>query len=261
MMSTSSSVRSPSRGVSALPGCYIFALLAGLVVATLVWAGYTFLKQVDELAAFTDEEPVALAVVAPGAAQLAALEERLSAFGAAAGAGQPAELTLSVDDLNTILAGFPRLAEMKPLLVVRRLGPEAAFTADISFPMNSLPGRRRYLNGQLDGRFGLHPEAGLFISVLDVRVPGRTVPPGFIEVYQRGIIPGKNFGFLDDMLVRNFRDDRHFAEPLRRLSSLRSTEGEITFSTVAATGSSNREAAAGSLIPSPVGSAFKGKNN
>ena len=67
---------------------------------------------------------------------------------------------------------------------------------------------------------------GSFVSVLDVRVPGRTVPPGFIEVYQRGIIPGKNFGFLDDMLVRNFRDDPAFADPLRRIRRLQLHLGE-----------------------------------
>jgi len=234
-MSTPSTQRSASRGVSALPGCYIFALLGALVAATLVWAAYTFLHQSGELAAFTDETPARLAVAEPAPATVEALGRRIQAFGAAATAGQPAELALTLEEVNTMLAGFPRLADVKPLLVIRRLGPEATFTADISFPMNSLPGRRRFLNGALDGRFGLHPEAGLFVSVLDVRVPGRTVPPGFIEVYQRGIIPGKNFGFLDDMLIRNFREDPVFATPLRLIASLQSTEGRLILSTKAQT--------------------------
>ena len=251
-MSTPTSVRSPASGVSALPGCYIFSLLAVLVAGTLIWAGYTFFHQVGELKAFTDPSPVVLAVVEPAPAQIEDLTRRLGAFEAATLDGRAAELTLSVDDLNALLAGFPRLAAIKPLLRFRRLGPDATFTADISFPMNSRPGRRRHLNGEIDGRFGLHPEAGLFISVLDVRVPGRTVPPGFVEVYQRGIIPGKNFGFLDDTLIRNFRDDQKFAEPLRRIASLQSQEGQITLSTERRSGAGSAEPTPRSPVPSPA---------
>lgn len=230
-MSSPSPTPPSTRGISALPGCYIFAIGAFLLIGAIIWGVYTFLRQADELEAFTDLAPAALTVVDPDPAAVEALRARLSAFGEAATAGRDAELSLTCDDLNTLLGGFARLADMKPLLRVSRLGPEATFTAEVRFPMNALPGRRRYLNGEMDGRFGLHPEAGLFISVLDVRVPGRTVPPGFIEIYQRGIIPGKNFGFLDDMLVRNFRDDQVFAEPLRRIRSLQSSGESLILST------------------------------
>jgi hypothetical protein len=253
-MSAPSPHRPPVRGVSALPGCYIFAIGAALLVGAVIWAVYTFLRQADELAAFTDPEPAPMAVSTPDSTQVEALQSRLADFVAAAAAGKPAEMSLTSDDLNTLLAGFPRLAEIKPLLRVRQLGPDATFTADVRFPMNSLPGQRRYLNGEMDGRFGLHPEAGLFVSVLDVRVPGRTVPPGFVEVYQRGIIPGKNFGFLDDMLLRNFREDPAFAAPLKRIGALRFAEGKliISASKTAAT-SIPVTASPGSTTTSPPG--------
>jgi len=193
---------------------------AVFLVGAVVWAGYTFLRQADELKAFTDTDPAPLAEFSPAPGALAALQSRLTSFAEATTAGHPAELALSVDDLNTMLTGFPRLADVKPLLRVRQLGPDATFSLDIRFPMNALPGHRRFLNGEMDGRFSVHPEAGLFISVLDVRVPGRTVPPGFIEVYQRGIIPGKNFGFLDSMLMRNFREDPGFAPTLIRVAAV-----------------------------------------
>jgi hypothetical protein len=57
------------------------------------------------------------------------------------------------------------------------------------------------------------------------------VPAGFVEVYQRGIIPGKNFGFLDEMLIRNFRDDPAFTVPLKSITSLRSGEDTLILST------------------------------
>lgn len=230
-MASSSKQPAPARGASALPGCYIFALGAFLLVGVAIWAVYTFLHQAEELKAFTDEAPAPLEALAPEPAHVEALAGRLREFAAAGAAGQPAQLTLTPEDVNTLITGFDRLAELKSFIRVRRLGPDATFTADIRFPLNGLPGHRRYLNGELDGRFGLHPDAGLFVSALNVRVPGRTVPPGFIEVYQRGVIPGKNFGFLDDMLLRNFRDDPVFAAPLKQIATLASSEGTLVLTT------------------------------
>lgn len=247
-MASSPQQSTPSRGVSALPGCYIFALGAALLVGVAIWAAYTFLHQAEEMKAFTDEAPAPLEALAPDPARVASLAERLKAFDASGAAGQPAQLSLTVEDLNTLITGFERLADLKSYLRVRRLGPDATFTADIRFPLNSLPGHRRFLNGELDGRFGLHPEAGLFVSALDVRVPGRTVPAGFIEVYQRGVIPGKNFGFLDDMLIRNFRDDPVFVGPLKRIGSLTSSEGVLVL-TAKAPGSKAPNVQSGSSSP------------
>jgi hypothetical protein len=230
-MPTPTTDRSPARGVSALPGCYILALGVFLLAGVVIWAVYTFLRQAEELKAFTDLEPAALALETPAADRVADVQRRLESFAEAATAGREAEMVLSLEDLNTMLTGFPRLEAVKPLLRVRQLGADATFTADIRFPLNALPGHRRFLNGELDGRFGAHPEAGLFVSVLDVRVPGRQVPAGFLEVYQRGIIPGKNFGFLDDMLIRNFREDPVFAMGLKRIARVQTHEDALIIST------------------------------
>ncbi|MFN0125736.1 MAG: hypothetical protein ACKV19_03505 [Verrucomicrobiales bacterium] len=233
-MSSASTQRPEPRPVSALPGCYILLIGLVLLVGAGIWAAYTLVKQAGELEAFTDLEPAPLVVVEPASARVAELQNRLKNFGDAALARRPAELRMKVQDLNDLLAGSPRLVDLKTLIRVRQIGPDATFSADIRFPMNALPGKRRYLNGEMDGRFGLHPEAGLFVSVLDVRVPGRVVPPGFIDVYQRGILPGKNFGFLDEMVLRNFRDDPAFAVPLTRIATLTSEEGALVLSTVKA---------------------------
>lgn len=254
-MSSVSTQRPEPRPVSALPGCYI--LLIGLVLlgGAGIWAVYTLVTQAGELEAFTDLEPAPLVVAEPASTRVAELQDRLKGFADAAVARRPADLRMSVEDLNDLLAGSPRLADLKTLMRVRQIGPDATFTADIRFPMNALPGKRRYLNGEMDGRFGLHPEAGLFVSVLDVRVPGRVVPPGFIDVYQRGILPGKNFGFLDEMLLRNFRDDPAFAVPLTRIASLTSEEGALVLTTTKAetktTASDAPPASSTSIRPQP----------
>ncbi len=238
-MAAATSNQKEGRPVSVVPGCYILIIGVVLVVGTVVWGGYTFFRQAGEMEAFTDLEPAVLAVEAPDAAQVAELQGRLARFAEASGG--PAELALTRDDLNALLSGFPRLADVKSMIRVREIGPDATFTADISFPMNALPGRRRYLNGELDGRFGAHPEAGLFVSVLDVRVPGRTVPPGFIDIYQRGIVPGKNFGFFDDMVLRNFREDPGFVGPLTRIASVTTEDDRIVVSTTKGASNPDRE--------------------
>lgn len=206
-----------------LPGCYIFIIGGLLLLFAAIWAVYTFTKQARELAAFTAAEPAALAVASPAPEEVEALRARLLSFQKAADAGE-ATLSLTVADLNTLLGGFPSLAEVKPLLVVREIKPEARLVAGISFPMNSLPGRRAYLNGEIEAKLGYHPEAGPFISTEDIRVPGKTVPPGFVEIYQHGVIPGKNFGFLDEMLLKNFRTDPALAAFWKRLKAVTSTE-------------------------------------
>ena len=101
-----------------------------------------------------------------------------------------------------------------------------------SLPINSLSGRR-YLNGRLICKLGAHEKAGLFIAVTDIQVPGRSVPAGFIDVYQRGIIPGKTFGFLDDALLRNFRADPAVSRTLARVKSVAASNGSVTLVTKA----------------------------
>ena len=106
------------------------------------------------------------------------------------------------------------------------MGPGLA--ARVSFPLNTLPGRRAYLNGTVLFKPDIKPKAGFCLLTEDIAVPGRTVPPGFLDVYQRGIMPGKTLGFLDDMLVSRFRPDKDIGPILTHLQRVEVTDGKLT---------------------------------
>jgi hypothetical protein len=219
---------------SALPGCYILGLLGVMVLGFGGWGVYTLVRQSRALETFTATAPAALAAPAPTDEAVAALRAKLGAFRDSAAAGKEASVTLDVGEINTLLGGFASLAEIRPLLVCREIGSDGALTAEVSLPLNSFSGRR-FLNGRFLCRVAAHDTAGLFIAVTDVQVPGKAIPAGFVDVYQRGIVPGKTFGFLDDMLLRNFRADPEAAATLAAIKRVTSAPGVLTLSTAPAT--------------------------
>lgn len=228
-----SSARQPVTGFSPLPGCYIFIVLALFIVGVVTWAGWTFYRQSQQLARFTEPEAKPPMVRAVTAEETAAVAEKLKAFQEAATAEEDAEatLTLTADEFNIMLAGFESLSEVRPLVSCRDIKPENQVVAQVSFPLNSLPGQRVYLNGEIHFTVGLHHEGGPYLWVTAIEVPGKEVPPGFLDIYQRGVMPGKTFGFFDDMILRNFRVDPALAPAFQKIKSVTSQPGEITFST------------------------------
>jgi hypothetical protein len=224
---------------SALPGCYILGLLGLMVLGVGVWGAFTLVQQGRALETFTATGPATLDVPAPTEEAVAALRTKLGAFRESAGAGRAASVTLDVAEINVLLGGFASLAEIRPMIVCREIGADGALTAEVSLPLNSLSGRR-FLNGRFLCRAGAHEQAGLFLAVTDVQVPGKSVPAGFLDVYRRGIIPGKTFGFLDDMLLRNFRADPEVAATLAAIKRVSSVPGAITLSAGPLAGSEAR---------------------
>ena len=206
-----------------------------MLVGLGVWAVYTFRQQAQALGAFTSPDPQTLPVRITTGPEVQALRDKFNAFKSLVDRGEAASLVVTHDELNILLSGFESLADIKPLFVVRELKPDGKFVAQVSFPLNTLPGQHRYLNGEIDGVIGAHHESGLYIAAQDVRVPGKTVPMGFKDVYQRGVIPGKSFGFLDDMLLRNFRADPAVSATLRHIRRVSSTTEQLTLSTKAQT--------------------------
>lgn len=216
----------PVSGFSPAPGCIIGLIGLVLVVLVGIWAIYTFVTQARQLDAFTDPEPAGLVVPEVGEAERTAVREKVRHFASEMEAGREATLRLDAAELNAMLAAYESLQEMRPLMTVREIGPES-LTVQASLPLNTLPGRRAYLNGLLLLQPGVHEKGGLFLRTLDVQVPGRTVPPGFIQVYQEGVIPGKSFGFFDEMLLQNFRKDPEIGPFLKKISDAVLRDNEL----------------------------------
>jgi hypothetical protein len=219
--------RVPATGFSPAPGCVIFLIGGMLLLGGVIWAVYTFTRQLNQLESFTDPSPLPLPVRAVTPQEVSALREKLAGFAAETNAGRAPTLTLSVDELNTLLAGFDRFAELKNLVTIERTDG-SRISARISFPLNTLPGRRAYLNGIVFFKPDIKPKAGFCLLTEDINVPGRTVPPGFLDVYQRGIMPGKTLGFLDDMLVSRFRPDKEVGPILTHIQRVEVTDGKLT---------------------------------
>jgi hypothetical protein len=218
--------REPSRFAPA-PGCFIFVIGGLLLAAAAIWAIFTFSRQVRELAAFTEPARAPIEVRPVTIEETAALRNKLAAFAKAVDAGQAPSLSLDADEVNTLLAGFDAFAEIRSLMAIERI-EDGRLAARISFPMNTLPGKQAWLNGNLFFKPAARRDVGFHVITEDITVPGKTVPPGFIDLYRQGVIPGKSLGFLDDMLVRNFRQDRTYGPYLQKIEKVTIADGTFT---------------------------------
>lgn len=175
----------PTAEFSSYYGCYIIAMAALMFAGMIGWAAWTFYSQDRAISLFTQDQKANLATseLDPGAES--ALRARLQAFGAAASAGQPAELTLTVNEMNEVIclapdSGYGSYREI--VRIVRTNPADNCLIADVSMPLKKAKfweGKFRYLVGEGTFRIVIHEE-GLDAKLIDVRVPGKTLPPGFI---------------------------------------------------------------------------------
>lgn len=166
-------------------GCVIMAAAAG-VFGFILWWAYHSLTTIDrEFAALAQEQPAKLSDVAP----LPELEKKLADFAAAATAGKPATLKLSVGELNALVVTAPDAGNgtYKDMLRVKALLPAAnVITTDASLPLNTAKfweDKKRYLVGEIDFLVEMTAN-GPDVKVHAVRVPGKTLPDGMIKGMQ-----------------------------------------------------------------------------
>jgi hypothetical protein len=198
-----------------------------LLVGAVIWAIFTFSRQVRELRTFTAPAPVPIAVRQVAPHEAAALNDKLVTFARAVDAGQAPSLTLTADELNILLAGFDAFSEIRSLIAIERIEGGRLF-ARISFPINTLPGKTAWLNGNLTFKPAVRTDVGLHVVTENITVPGKTVPTGFIELYRQGVVPGKSLGFLDDMLAKNFRHNRTYGPYLQKIEKVTIVDGTLT---------------------------------
>jgi len=166
-------------------GCAIMILAALTFGGIIGWSVYSLLKQDHEIAKITVDELVKLPAVEMSAEARAALEKRLGDFATAARAGLSAELSLTITDLNALITqapdtGYGTYAEM--VRVTGTAPAKDALITQVCLPMKKLKfweGNLRYLIGTLTFYVHVHEE-GVDAKVVDVKVPGKVVPEGFI---------------------------------------------------------------------------------
>lgn len=179
-------VKEPTGQSNPFYGCAILLIAVCTFGFIITWTLYSGFKQSSEIDAFTVADPAPLPTIEVSETQKATLKMGLGAFADVATNGKPVALTLTVDDLNTllVLAGEAGVADYRGM--VRFTGIDAAaqsLKADIRWKMNNLPlvqAADRYLAGQATFKPVIENNAlELHIETLDV--PGKVVSEGFMR--------------------------------------------------------------------------------
>jgi hypothetical protein len=158
------------------------ALTFGGIIA---FSAYSLFSQDKAIAVFASEAPIKLPAVELTPEARAALEKKLTDFASTTKAGQPAELTLSISDLNALILIAPDTGygTYTDLVRLESFDPQkSTVSGQVSLPMNNVKfweNKKRYLNGQITFHLYIHAE-GIDAKVVDVKVPGKEVAEGFI---------------------------------------------------------------------------------
>ncbi len=217
-------VKTPVSGFSPYYGCFIMAAAALIFGGIVAWSAYTLLRQNSEIDKITVDAPARFepAALAPDAET--ALTGKWAALKQALAANQPADLTLSLDEINAVVAKAPDLGHGTYADIVRFTGTDPEknlLLADISLPLNALPfsGKpKRYLVG----RASFHVEVsadGPDLRIIHLEVPGKDVPEGFVQ--------SQEFWTW----IAPYRTDEELAAILKALHSARVTADGVTLST------------------------------
>ena len=88
-------------------GCAIMTMAALIFGGIIAWSAYALITQDKEIAKITVDAPITLPPVEITPEARAELEKRLTTFADAARTNQPAELSLTIADLNAIISIAP----------------------------------------------------------------------------------------------------------------------------------------------------------
>ena len=182
----SAPLKQPVSSFSPAYGCIIM-IAAVLVIGGIIgWSAFTFLVQDKVIAGLTVDTPAPLPPASLPPEATAALQKRLTEFATAATSNQPAELALTLAELNAILplAPDPGGGTFADKLHFTRTDPAAnTLTAQASLPMNKKFWEKgfRYLVGEVTFRVYVDETTGPDAKVVDVKVPGKEVEPGLIR--------------------------------------------------------------------------------
>jgi hypothetical protein len=195
-------------------------IVGGWFLALGIWMIWHLRGQVQEMRGFTDPVAQAIAPTAPGAAEKAALLDRLKAFAAAIDSKQPATLELSVTDLNHLLAAQEPLNRLQDIAKVEEITD--SIRVKVALALNGIPfsGERLYLNGFINVRPELKKDTGLILLTRTVEVPGRTLTPGFTQTYL-------DANHLNGLALDEIRKDARLNTLLTKLTAVRCEPGKV----------------------------------
>jgi len=194
-VSETESKAEPAKATARSPfaGCAIFICVVLMMIFLIVVSIVTFFRQYKEIAKFTDEKPVPVAVtpIEGREGDLNNLAERLEVFRQELADDKDTTLSLSADDLNTAVAVYEPLKDFRGTFRIEEIR-ENDLRIAMSFPLNGMPRLAkegesggvttdpRYLNGTIIARPELF-EGEVVLQISDIQVPGKTVVKEFTE--------------------------------------------------------------------------------
>jgi hypothetical protein len=190
-MSTPTAEPAKATARSPFAGCAIFICVVLMIVFLLVFSVFSFFKQYNAIAKFTDDKPapVEITSIENREADLNALAVRLEAFRQDLLDDKETSISLTADDLNTALAAYEPLKDLRGTLRVLEITADHIRFAT-AFPLNGKPRLthdnepglvtvdHRYLNGFITAKPELF-EGEVVLQVSNLEVPGKIVAPEF----------------------------------------------------------------------------------
>lgn len=185
--------RNDSGARSPFAGCIIMIAALLVMVFLVVFSVFSLFRQFSEIVKFTGDKPapVEISQIEDREAALNDLAVRLESFRQKLTGNDEAELVLTPDEMNLVIAAYEPLKELRGTFRVLSADDEGTLRIAISFPLNGKPrltregedgwitSDPRYLNGTLVARPGLLKRE-FVLKLDDIEVPGASVPPEFI---------------------------------------------------------------------------------
>lgn len=219
-------IKDPVSGFSPYYGCVIIAAAAAIFFGIIAWSAYTLFRQDAEIDQFTVASSNLPSLTELSVDDSKVLSEKTQALQQAIKNGKQGTLTLTIAELNNLVAEAPDLGNGSYADIVRFTGtvPEKkVLLADIALPLNPLPfsGKpKRYLVGKASFQVEVTTE-GPDTRIIAIEVPGKSIPSGFIESQQ-------SFTWITP-----YHQDAALSAILKALRSARVTPEGLTLSTQA----------------------------
>lgn len=167
-------------------GCVIMAAAALIFGGIIAWSAYTLFTQNSAIDQITVSSPVDFPEVMLDSESANDLKTRLKKFETATLRKENTELSLTLEDLNTLVAMAPDLGNGTYRDLVRFVAakPEdRLLIGQICLPLNTLKfweGKLRYLVGEASFRVETTPN-GPDLRIVDIQIKDGQVPDGFVQ--------------------------------------------------------------------------------
>lgn len=163
-----------------IAGCGIFSIILAMVIFLASVTIYSYLNHKKAFVAFSQETPVPAELATTTETSTSALDQKFSTFTELVIAEKHATMQLTVDEINTAIAHFEKLSELKNTLYVTEI-TDTNVLARASFPINAGFDGTRHFNGLL--KFQPVIAQGSLFPIVEEAVSdtGAPVPPKVLQ--------------------------------------------------------------------------------